>query len=348
MREHVNRISHIVVNVSDLQRSREFYERVTPLRVCGQATAALQPFPALGLDQGAFESVVLADGSSGQPGVVVELVEWKRPQPVGTPYQNFFSRGLYRFCFLSSDLDARYQALLDSGHRSILPPKGHGVPVPGGREGRTFVVRDPDGVPVQFTQRPNSWRPDLPDQLYHVNIVSGDIDSTRRFLQHVLGMDYVKRLTLPEPVGPIGFGDGSPIGQFDAVFLRHRGDPRFAIDVVDWFLPGVSGTPYREPTHLGIHRLGLEVDDLDAAVAALASHGMAVTDPDTWDLGSAGTRRLSIVTDAEGVTYELVQQPPFDGALEAPWPPEAFTDAEREACVVWGAPEAAGATAAAS
>jgi catechol 2,3-dioxygenase-like lactoylglutathione lyase family enzyme len=317
------------VNVSNLDRSLEFYEGVTPLRVVGIANAGPQPFTALGLHEGEFRSALLADGSSGQPGVVVHLVEWLRPSPSGVPYQTFFHRGLYRFCFLTSDLDGRYEAALAAGRAPILPPKGHGIPVPGGAEGRTFVLRDPDGIPVQFTRRPSSWRDDLPDQLYHVNIVSGDIDSTRHFLQHVVGLDYVKRLTLPEPVGPIGFGDGADVGQFDAVFLRHRGDHGFAIDVVDWFVPGVTGLPYADATHVGIQRIGLEVDDLDAAVGELEAQGVQLAGPETWELGEAGQRRIAIVEDSEGILYELVQQPPFDGARDTPWPPDAFSETER-------------------
>jgi catechol 2,3-dioxygenase-like lactoylglutathione lyase family enzyme len=338
VRQHLNRVSHFVVNVSKLERSLEFYESVTPLRVVGVADAPPQAFSALGIDHGSFRSVLLADGSSGQPGVVVQLVQWLDPTPSGSAYPTFFHRGLYRFCFLTSDLDDRYATALAAGRAPIRPPKGHGIPVPGGSEGRTFVLRDPDGIPVQFTRRPSSWRDDLPDQLYHVNIVSGDLDGTRHFLQHVLGLDYIKRLTLPEPVGPIGFGDGSDVGQFDAVFFRHRGDHRFAIDVVDWFVPGVTGEPYRDAAHIGIQRIGFEVDDLDAAVSELTASEVDVAGPDVWDLGDAGQRRVAIVRDAEGIVYEIVQQPPFDGARDTRWPPEAFSDHERSL----GAPDPAG------
>jgi catechol 2,3-dioxygenase-like lactoylglutathione lyase family enzyme len=336
VRDQLNRISHFVINVSDLERSLDFYESVTPLRVVGSANAPTQAFKALGIDEGAFESRLLADGSSGQPGVTVQLVQWLQPSPSGSPYPTFFSRGLYRFCFLTSDLDSRYESALAAGHVPIRPPKGHGIPVPGGIEGRTFVLRDPDGIPVQFTRRPLSWRDDLPDQLYHLNIVSGDIDGTLHFLQHVVGLDYVKRLTLPAPVGPIGFGDGAAVGQFDAVFFRHRGDHRFAIDVVNWFIPGVSGVPYPEATLVGIQRLGLEVDDLDAAISSLSAKGIEVAGPESWDLGDAGQRRVAVVRDGEGIVYELVEQPPFVGARDTPWPPEAFSDDERRGFIPKG------------
>jgi len=271
----------------------------------------------------------MADGSSGQPGVVVHLVQWLDPEPVGTAYPTFFHCGLYRLCFLTNDLWGRYEHAVDQGLEPFLPPKGHGVPLPGGTEGLTFVCPDPDGVAVQTTRRPSPWRDDLPDQLYHVNIVSSEIDRSRVFLQEVLGLDYVKRLTLPAPVGPIGFGRGSDKGQFDAVFLSHRGDSRFSLDVVDWFVPGVVGEPYGSALNVGIQRLAFEVDDLDSAVVALceqlpeALRG-SVRGPEVWDLGEGLTRRVVIFQDWDGIAYELREQPSPVGARSTPWPPEAF------------------------
>jgi catechol 2,3-dioxygenase-like lactoylglutathione lyase family enzyme len=329
LRAHINRISELTINVSDLEVSRAFYESLTPLRVVRSTEAPAQAFSALGLSAGRFIGYLMADGSSGEPGVVVHLVQWLDPAPVGAVYPTFFHRGLYRLCFLTNDVMSRYEHALAQGHRPFLPPKGHGIPVPGGSEGLTFVCPDPDGIAVQTTRRPAAWREDLPDQLYHVNIVSSEIDRSRAFLQELLGLDYVKRLTLPAPVGPIGFGRGSDVGQFDAVFLRHRGDPRFSLDVVDWFVPGVVGEPYASALNVGIQRLAFEVDDLDAALVALLEQlpeqlRGSVHGPEVWDLGDGLTRRVVIFRDHDGIPYELTEQQPFIGARPTPWPPEAF------------------------
>jgi len=329
LRGHINRIAELTINVSDLEASRTFYETLTPLRVLRRTEAPAQAFLALGLSSGRFVGYLMADGSSGQPGVVVHLVQWLAPRPVGTAYPTFFHRGLYRFCFLTNDVMGRYEQALARGLTPFLPPKGHGVPVPGGSEGLTFVCPDPDGIAVQTTRRPTAWRDDLPDQLYHVNIVSSEIDRSRAFLHDILGLDYVKRLTLPAPVSPIGFGRGSDEGQFDAVFLSHRGDPRFSLDVVNWFVPGVVGEPYPSPLNVGIQRLAFEVDDLDAALAALLEQlpeplRGSVRGPEVWDLGDGLTCRVAIFRDHDGIPYEFREQPPFVGARSTPWPAQAF------------------------
>ena len=329
LRDRVNRIAELTVNVSDLDRSRAFYESVTPLRVFRRTAAAPQPFPALGLARGEFIGYLMADGTSAHPGLVVHLVQWLDPTPTGTAYPTFFGRGLYRMCFLTDNLPARYDNAVRAGHPPFRPPQGHGVPVPGGTEGLTFVCPDPDGIAVQTTRRPAPWRDDLPDQLYHVNVVSSDVDRSRAFLEDVVGLDYVKRLTLPAPVSPIGFGRGADEGQFDAAFLWHRGDRRYSVDIVDWFVPGVRGEPYPSPFNVGIQRLAFEVDDIETAAAALRARlpqslRASVMGPETWDLGAGLTRTVVLFRDEEGIAYELVEQQPYTGARATPWPPEAF------------------------
>lgn len=329
LRAHVNRVAELTLNVSDLERSIAFYEALTPLRVHRRTAAGPQPFPAFGLDRGQFVGALLGDGTSSVPGVLVHLVHWLDPTPTGAAYPSFFHRGLYRMCFLTNEIDRRYERAVALGHPPFQPPHGHGTPVPGGSEGRSFVCPDPDGIAVQTTMRPSPWRDDLPDQLYHVNVVSSDVDGGRRFLRDVLGLDYVKRLTLPAPVSPIGFGLGSDVGQFDAAFLRHRGDHRFSIDIVNWSVPGVVGQPYASPFDLGIQRLAVEVDDLDAAAAALreqvddALQG-DVSGPETWYLDGGVERRVVHLRAPDGIAYELVEQTGYPGARETPWPPAAF------------------------
>lgn len=334
LRHHVNRISEVTVNVSDLEKSIGFYEAATPLRVYARTDAPRQPFPAFGQTGGSFTGALLADATSSQPGVTLNLVQWKSPSPSGRVYPCFFHRGLYRMCVLSNNVDERYQHVLAGGFEPFLPPRGHGVNVPGGSEGRSFVCPDPDGVAVQTTARPSPRRADLPDQFYHVNIVSGDVNGSRKFLQEIIGLDYVKRLTSEQLVSPIGFGLGADAGRFDAAFLWHRGDQRFSVDIVDWFEPGVVGEPYTSPFNIGIQRLAFEVDDIDAAVAALRKQlpdtlRAYVHDPETWDLGNGRTRTSVQFQGPEGIAYELVAQAPYTGARDTPWPPEAFAEARR-------------------
>ena len=53
LHDRLNRISHWDVNVTDLERSRAWYEATTTLRVVAR-TKASQRFPSFGLASGSF------------------------------------------------------------------------------------------------------------------------------------------------------------------------------------------------------------------------------------------------------------------------------------------------------
>lgn len=89
------------------------------------------------------------------------------------------------------------------------------------------------------------------------------------------------------------------------------------------------GEPYASPFNVGIQRLAFEVDDIEAAVAALRDELSAelragVRDPETWQLACGRTRTSAQFRGPDGIAYELLAQAPHTGARDTPWPPEAF------------------------
>jgi catechol 2,3-dioxygenase-like lactoylglutathione lyase family enzyme len=54
LHDRLNRISHWDVNVTDLERSRSWYETTTTLRVVAR-TKASQSFPSFGIGSGSFK-----------------------------------------------------------------------------------------------------------------------------------------------------------------------------------------------------------------------------------------------------------------------------------------------------
>lgn len=315
-RFHVNRFSHLVINVSDLERSITFYEQATPLRVYSKTSARSQSFPSLGIERGDFDGAMLADSTSVEPGVSVHLVQWLSPRAVGSAYPTFFHAGFVRFCFEVADPMGRYEELKKLGIEPFGSPRSRGQVSEGGRQVLSFSFPDPDGVSVHMTRRPPNTLPGVPDQLYHVSPVVRDLGGARSFFERFFGLECVILASIPNPA-PAGYGLGSELGQFDAAILGHPGDNRFHIDLCNWVYPGVEGEPYSEPNHVGIQRLAFEVDDLDAARAALLNELPAdlcstVSDPDTWDLGEYGVRRVVLFTSPDGLRLELVEAPPHD------------------------------------
>lgn len=52
LHDRVNRIDRVVANVSDLEKSKAFWEAVTPLRAYAQTTSPQQPCRNLGISSG--------------------------------------------------------------------------------------------------------------------------------------------------------------------------------------------------------------------------------------------------------------------------------------------------------
>jgi catechol 2,3-dioxygenase-like lactoylglutathione lyase family enzyme len=108
LRAHVNRFSHLTINVSDLERAKDFYEATLPLKVVARTNGPAQAYPSLGLSRGRFDGYMLRD-SQAYPSRAIHIVEWKDPRPVGKPYETFINAGIYRTSHLTSDIQASYR-----------------------------------------------------------------------------------------------------------------------------------------------------------------------------------------------------------------------------------------------
>lgn len=328
IRPFVNRFSHTAINVSDLDRSVEFYEETFPVRRLVRINGPAQAFPGLGIERGEVEGWVLESRSSAwPPGDLtaefpprrIHLLQWKTPESTGAPYRDANNLGIYRQNSLVGDLDAAYEKVVAAGGRPYGPPTPI-ILTPEGFAVRTFGFRDPDGTTLQM-MGPETPDPSYVGAGYHCNINVSDLKRAHAFYRNILGLDHIIYLEPgePQPVTNGNLGDsfakpdGSPAGNtemdFRAVFLGVRTDSRTPVDLVEWKDPKPYGAPYPSPTNLGIQRIALEVDDLDAAREVLQQEtGAPAREIDTWDLGDAGVHRVLIFEDPDGTSLELVEQ----------------------------------------
>lgn len=305
----LTRIAYVVVNVSSLERARAFYETATPLRVVGRISAPRQPLAGLGLEEGEFDGYVLDDGTGGTP-TEVHLVEWKTPRPVGVPYPVFWHVGLCRLGIATAmPAETRLAQLADAG---IAPTNTEVV-------GGYITIADPDGSLISFLRLPTASV--RYDHLAHTNPSQTDVERSMRFYRDVLGLLPHLDVVPTEPVSSSA-GPGADRAQWDSRLLSTRGDRRFSIDVSQFLHPAHTPDtvlPYQTANHLGICRVGFEVDDIEAGYDLLREvepTGQApgiVGPPEAWDLGpELGTRRVLCFRDPDGVMLELVERPPRD------------------------------------
>ena len=143
-------------------------------------------------------------------------------------------------------------------------------------------------------------------RIYHVNSNCTRLDRSVRFYE-ALGLQRVTR-TVPLRPQP-GDAFGLERVAWDAWILQSDdGLDGLSLDLLEWTTPPPTGSPSGPDGEPGYNRLVFEVVDLDAVVtAALDAGGSLVGGPiEVEGGGGAGTVRLAILRDPDGVPVQLV------------------------------------------
>ena len=139
-------------------------------------------------------------------------------------------------------------------------------------------------------------------RIFHVNINCSDLARSRTFYVDGCGLTEGVR-TAPEHPQP-GDAFGFDRAWWDALILiGANGFDGGAIDLLEWLEPEPTGAPPAELHEPGFQRIGIEVPDVDTAVASGAAHGgtgrgrNGLRDPDgtAVELIEGGPARLAFV-----------------------------------------------------
>ncbi|MEX0665903.1 MAG: VOC family protein [Acidimicrobiia bacterium] len=295
------RVFHLNVNCSDLERSLTFYRDLLGLTAVVRTTPAEpQPGGAFGLETVQWDAWILGD-SRGLDGVAIDLLEWQVPAPAGRPYGKANTPGFGRIGMTSSDIDATYQRLIDAGVDCYGEP--HDVDVEGIPSMKAFVCEDPDGTLIELISGDA-------DRI-SVGIVNcSDLERSVEFYEQVLGFKSIARFG-----SGVRDGTGLRLGEkvdWEMVYLDDpRGEFQFAVDLVKWHSPTSDGHAYDRANHLGIYRMALMTNDIDAAYNELCCLGVeCVSPPATLQMGPGIPElRALLFPDPDGAMLELIESP---------------------------------------
>ncbi len=140
---------HIVVRVSDLERSLAFYrdhlgfDPVVDVEIGGEQLERILSGHGDGPVEGARARLVL--GKIG--GQLVELIEYSTDGDAELP-----APGLGAFTLRVADADDAHAAAVEGG----LSPETRPIEIEGSKQ---FFITDPDGVNIEFTQPPRTDPP---------------------------------------------------------------------------------------------------------------------------------------------------------------------------------------------
>lgn len=322
---NISKVLFLTINVSDLDRAVEFYEKTYPVTRAEEVVAPKQDFRGLGIRNGSFRARMMRDNQPFQGGGIL-LVQWLDPAPVGTPYAEANHVGWYREHASASrtGMNQRYEDALAAGGRPYGPPSD--IAIRDDLVIQSFAFRDPDGTTLEWVG-PLQPNPDGPeDTVTGPNTNCRNLHRSYPWYKNVLGHEMQIRLNPSDPQpasnGSLGNTIRNPNGtvydglvDFDAAIMVVRGDPRNSVDLLEWQIPGSYGIPFRRANNLGMMSLTYEVNDIQIVYDKLRlllsrreQRRYICAPPEEWDLGGFGVKKTLSVVDPDGTRFHFMER----------------------------------------
>jgi catechol 2,3-dioxygenase-like lactoylglutathione lyase family enzyme len=145
---HVLGIYHVNINVSDLDQSRAFYERLG-FRLIEAFGQAGEPDLDRGLGLPYTDTRAYFMGFGRRFETVIDLVEWHEPRAVGGAPPRMYDLGVPRLALRVKQLDNFYHQLKASGVEFLSEPQTLRFLK---RASRFVCCRDPDGLIIELVE----------------------------------------------------------------------------------------------------------------------------------------------------------------------------------------------------
>ncbi|WP_242128731.1 VOC family protein [Sphingobium sp. Sx8-8] len=146
MAVNLNRLYHVNINVSDLERSIAFYEKLgfkVTARFRMDGDLGERTAKAFGATFNPIEAAFLRLGD--QPGsMLIDLCQYIDPPTHGTPVRQLDHAGMVRLAFHVDNIEDAYQGIADMGIETLGPLQF--MTPPGGTRSGVFAFYDPDGT----------------------------------------------------------------------------------------------------------------------------------------------------------------------------------------------------------
>lgn len=296
-----DRVMHVNLNVRSADRSEAFYSEVFGLTVRAVTDGA--PFDGQQLQLPGMVSNdcrLMYDWRGPRSSPSVEIMEWRRPPPIGTPHPGLSAPGIQAIAFEVDDLgsvrrriEAAGGSVLGTGPSCVLPEAAEAV-----------TILDPDGVRVEVSEYSRLAR--RPPTFRGLALTTMEPESSYRFYTQVGFQDYVAR-TSPDVIrGVLGTTEAAPVRRLSSP----EDVPPFCLALCTVTGPGTGEQGYPSANHVGLFRMALRVDNVRAAIDEVSPLGISVRGP--YPVQLTGTRieplMIGFMTDPNGVVVEFVER----------------------------------------
>ncbi|HEX5612597.1 MAG TPA: VOC family protein [Burkholderiales bacterium] len=136
----------------------------------------------------------------------------------------------------------------------------------------------------------------------HTSFTVSSLDRTLPFFTDCLGFQLVSRA--PRDPAIIRKVTGVEGAEMEIAFVRGPGQ---MVELIEYKAPASRGHVDARPCDAGFAHLALDVDDVDAAVAAAATYQVkAIHPPVAIDQGPNKGKKVVYLRDPDGVTFEFI------------------------------------------
>ena len=147
----VERIYHVGLTVSDLDRSIAFYRDILGLEFQREIFMAGEETDRLFRMKNTKARVAYLNGSKAVEAPPIELIQFV-DNKVKKVKGNLFTTSISEVCFYTDDIERVYNSLIENHVECLSEPQYFDFRADGFGESRAFYFRDPDGIILEMMQ----------------------------------------------------------------------------------------------------------------------------------------------------------------------------------------------------
>ena len=147
----VERIYHVGLTVSDLDRSIAFYRDILGLEFQGEIFMAGEETDRLFRMKDTKARVAYLNGSKAIEAPPIELIQFV-DNKVKKVKGNLFTTSISEVCFYTDDIERVYNSLIENHVECLSEPQYFDFLANELGESRAFYFRDPDGIVLEMMQ----------------------------------------------------------------------------------------------------------------------------------------------------------------------------------------------------
>jgi catechol 2,3-dioxygenase-like lactoylglutathione lyase family enzyme len=140
----------------------------------------------------------------------------------------------------------------------------------------------------------------------HTSFTVSDLDRSLAFFHEALGLEVTSRAPRSRELAERVTG----VAGADLVVAYVQG-PGHRLELIEYQAPPDRGAVRPRPCDVGFAHIAFDVDDMDAAIAAAAAHGVhPINQTAVIEAGPNKGGKAVYLRDPDGITIEFIQAPP--------------------------------------